>query len=73
MGYVKNSILYVLQPQQPVTIQPLSATLGSRECRNMSALSVQNEFYVMAYSTDEEDAKMLLHIPSATNNVIHDQ
>ena len=42
-GCIKNKISDEYQPQVSITIQQLSATIV-RECRNMSAVLIQNAF-----------------------------
>ena len=63
LGFFLLEIWDILQPQQPITIQQLSATIKGG-CRNM---------HLMVWSTDVEDAKMPLDVPSQMNNVINDQ
>ena len=68
-GYIKDKdkIWDVLQPQQPMTIQRLSGTIG-RDCRALLAVLVQTAFHDMVNRCRCQNAA-----GNSFPNAMHDQ
>ena len=66
-GYIKNK-MYLNYNSQSLSCNFLQQHL---ECRNMLTVLIRNRFEV--WSTDADDAKMLLDIPFPMSQVITDQ
>ena len=70
LGHIRIKIWDVYQPQQPIIVQQLSATIVE-DCRNMPVFLLQNAFNDMV--NRYRKCQNAAGIPSPLNNVINDQ